>query len=134
VPCRLHPPPLDNSNYTWWRVQITQLLPLLQVSLVQTFFSAPCSQTPSLNIRDQVSHPYRTTGKIVVLYILIFQLFVKQTRRQKVLDWMVASITGIQSPLNLILMVTIVSKYLKCDTFSYDLFPTLISRFWSAFW
>jgi hypothetical protein len=22
----------------------------------------------SLNVRDQVSHPYRTTGKIVVLY------------------------------------------------------------------
>jgi hypothetical protein len=26
----------------------------------------------SLNVRDQVSHPYRTTSKIIVLYILIF--------------------------------------------------------------
>jgi hypothetical protein len=26
----------------------------------------------SLNIRDQVLRPYRTTGKIIVLYILIF--------------------------------------------------------------
>jgi hypothetical protein len=25
-----------------------------------------------LNIRDQVSHPYRTTGKIILSYILIF--------------------------------------------------------------
>jgi hypothetical protein len=25
-----------------------------------------------LNVRDQVSHPYRTTGKIIVSYILIF--------------------------------------------------------------
>jgi hypothetical protein len=29
----------------------------------------------SLNVRDQVSHPYRTTGKIIVLYILIFMFF-----------------------------------------------------------
>jgi hypothetical protein len=26
----------------------------------------------SFNVSDQVSHPYKTTGKIVVLYILIF--------------------------------------------------------------
>jgi hypothetical protein len=25
-------------------------------------------------VRDQVSHPYRTTGKIIVLYTLIFVL------------------------------------------------------------
>jgi hypothetical protein len=25
-----------------------------------------------MSLRDQVSHPYRTTGKIVALYILIF--------------------------------------------------------------
>jgi len=28
----------------------------------------------SLNISDQFSHPYKTTGKIIVLYILIFKL------------------------------------------------------------
>jgi len=27
----------------------------------------------SLNVSDQVSHPYKTTGKIMVLYILIFK-------------------------------------------------------------
>jgi hypothetical protein len=26
----------------------------------------------SLNVSDQLSHPYKTTGKIIVLYILIF--------------------------------------------------------------
>jgi hypothetical protein len=26
----------------------------------------------SLNVRDHVSHPYRTTGKITVLYIVTF--------------------------------------------------------------
>jgi len=37
----------------------------------------PCSHNlilcSSLNVCDQVSHPYKTTGKIIVLYILIFK-------------------------------------------------------------
>jgi hypothetical protein len=41
--------------------------------------SASCSQTPSVYVspfvRDQISHPYRTTGKIIVLCILIFKFF-----------------------------------------------------------
>jgi hypothetical protein len=36
-------------------------------------FSNTLSLCSSLNIRDQVSHPYRTAGKIV-LYILIFMV------------------------------------------------------------
>jgi hypothetical protein len=35
-------------------------------------FSNTISLCYSLNIRDEVSHPYKTTGKIIVLYILIF--------------------------------------------------------------
>jgi hypothetical protein len=38
-----------------------------------TFFAL--SLCSSLNVRDHVSHPYRTTGKIVVLYILIIMFF-----------------------------------------------------------
>jgi hypothetical protein len=41
-------------------------------SLISTLFSNTLSLFFSLNIRDQVSHPYRTKGKIVVLYILIY--------------------------------------------------------------
>jgi hypothetical protein len=43
--------------------------------LLNTLFSNTLSLCSSLNIRDQVLHPYRTTGKIIVLYILIFMLF-----------------------------------------------------------
>jgi hypothetical protein len=43
------------------------------------FFSTLLSNTPSLcpslNVRDQVSHPYGTIGKIIVLYVLIFKFF-----------------------------------------------------------
>jgi hypothetical protein len=71
----------------------------------------PCSKYPpplfsyifslcsSLNIGGHVSHPNRTTGKIIVLYILIFKFFWQQMRRQNVLDRMVASITKIKFPL-----------------------------------
>jgi hypothetical protein len=36
-------------------------------------FSDTLSFLSSRNISDQVSHSYTTTGKIIVLYILIFQ-------------------------------------------------------------
>ena len=41
--------------------------------LLYTLFSNTFSLYSSLNVRDQVSHPYKTTGKITFLYILIFK-------------------------------------------------------------
>jgi hypothetical protein len=35
-------------------------------------FSNTLNLCSSLSVRDQVSHPYKTTGKIIVSYILIF--------------------------------------------------------------
>ena len=43
--------------------------------LVSTLFSDTLSLHSSLNINDQVSHPYDTTGKITALYIWIFSYF-----------------------------------------------------------
>ena len=40
--------------------------------LPNTIFSNTLSFLSSLNVSDQASHPYKTTGKIIVLYILIF--------------------------------------------------------------
>jgi hypothetical protein len=40
--------------------------------LLNTLFSNSISLCSSLSVRDQVSHPYRTTGKIIVFYILMF--------------------------------------------------------------
>ena len=41
--------------------------------LLNTLFSNTLSLCSSLNVSDRVSHPYKTTGKIIVLYILIFK-------------------------------------------------------------
>ena len=36
-------------------------------------FSNTLNFLPSRNVSDQASHSYKTTGKIIVLYILIFK-------------------------------------------------------------
>ena len=40
---------------------------------LKTIFSNTISLLSFLNASDQVSHPYKATGKIIVLYILIFK-------------------------------------------------------------
>ena len=46
---------------------------LSQNSLLSTLFSNTLCLCSSLNVSDQVSHPYKTTGRIIVLYILILK-------------------------------------------------------------
>ena len=43
-------------------------------TFLSTLFSNTLSLRSSLSVRDQVSHPYRTTGNIIVLYIWFFYL------------------------------------------------------------
>jgi hypothetical protein len=54
----------------------------------------------SLNVRDQVSHPYRQSYSLV--HSNVYISYWQQTGRQKALDWMVARIVRIESPLNLL--------------------------------
>ena len=46
---------------------------LLGPNILNTLFSNTLSLRSSLNVSDQVSHSYTTTGKIIVLYVLIFK-------------------------------------------------------------
>jgi hypothetical protein len=43
--------------------------------LLSTLFNNTLSLCSSLNVRDQVSHPHKTTGKIMILHFLIFMYF-----------------------------------------------------------
>jgi len=61
--------------------------------LLSTMFSKTLSLRSSLSMSDQVSHPYQTTSKIIVLYILILYVFGWQTGRQKILHRLIVSIT-----------------------------------------
>jgi hypothetical protein len=82
-----HHPLLHKCDYTWRRIQIMRLVlssflhPPVTLSLfspyisLNTLFSSTLSPCSSLNVRDQVSHPHRTTGKIIGLYIQIYKVF-----------------------------------------------------------
>jgi hypothetical protein len=69
-------PWLEQSCHIWRRVRVIRLF-VMQFSpssyhfirldpyiLLKTLFSNTFSVCISLNIRDQVSHPYKTTGKL----------------------------------------------------------------------
>ena len=49
-------------------------LSILGPNILNTWFSNTLSLHSSLNVSDQVLHPYKITSKIVVLYILIFKV------------------------------------------------------------
>jgi hypothetical protein len=77
-----HPPWFNHPNNIKWRSSsLCSFLhdPSSSVLgpniLLNNLFSKTLSLCSSLKVRDQVSHPYRTTGKITVLYILIFMFF-----------------------------------------------------------
>jgi hypothetical protein len=74
----LHSLPIsfNRSSYTWRRVQVMKLvmqfsasscqfLPLRQNILLSTLFPNTLGLCSSLNVRDQVSHPYRTSELLV---------------------------------------------------------------------
>jgi hypothetical protein len=46
-------------------------IPLSPNILLSTLFSDTLTLCSSLNVRNQVSHPYKNAGKIIVLYVLI---------------------------------------------------------------
>jgi hypothetical protein len=63
--------------------------------LLNTLFSNTLSLCSSLNVRDRVSQPYKTTSRI--MFFVYFNLYVprQQAGGQKTLNRLVASITRI---------------------------------------
>jgi hypothetical protein len=76
-----------------------------------------------VDVRNQVLHPYKNTGKFVVLCILIFK-FQAAGEKTQVLNWMVIRITQIQSAVNFLLIYILIcycySQVQHFTTFSKD--------------
>ena len=70
--------------------------------LLNTLFSDILSLCFSLNVSDQVSHTYKTTDKIILIYVNRY-IFWYQEGRQKILHRMIASIPWLLSALNFFL-------------------------------
>jgi hypothetical protein len=93
MPFPSHPPLLDRYNYTWRRVQITKLL-VMQFSLhlsslfapnilLSTLFSITLSPCSLINVRDQVSRPYKIRDKVIVaIYVGCYK-----SQRSTVFAW-----------------------------------------------
>ena len=64
--------------------------------LINTMFSYTLSFLSSRNVNDQVSHPYKTTGKIIVLYILMFIFLDINLEDKRCRYRMIASISWIK--------------------------------------
>ena len=93
--------------------------------LLSTLFSNTLSLRSSLSVMDQVSHPYKTTGKITVLYIFIFKFLVSKLEDSRFCtEWQQAF-----PEFNLLLLssrmglwfVKAVHKHLNSSTISKDL-------------
>jgi len=70
-------------------------------TLLNTVFSNNLSLRSSLNVGDQISHPYQTRIKIIPSSVYLnLHIFGKQTGRQKILHRMITNIPWLQSALN----------------------------------
>jgi hypothetical protein len=95
--CPSHPPWPDHSNHTMQRAQLKKLLPLgssCSQRTTQLGTADRGSPWPSQNCDSYInipwsqtyrSHSYRTTGRIIVLYSLIFMFF--DSRREDRRFW-----------------------------------------------
>ena len=106
--------------------------------LVNTLFSNTLSLHFSVNLSDQVSRPYKTTGKIIVIYISVFKSVDSKLEDKRLCtEWQQAF-----PDFNLLLISSwiefwffkVVPKYLNSSTLPNELLSIFILWLRPAFW
>jgi len=81
-----------SANHLAPRYTVSSItLSLLGSNILNTMFSNALGFLSYRNVSDQVSHPYKTTGRIIVLYVLIFKFLDSNLEDKKVLHQTIAS-------------------------------------------
>ena len=148
MPRLFHSSRFYHPNNIWWAVQIIKLL-IMQFSPLPCYLVPLRSKYspqrsilkhPQPTFLSQCEHPSFTPTQnkwqnYTSVYLYIFR---QQTGRQKILQRMIARISGLQSVLNFFLngisMRYGVPKYLKFSTLSKELLPFFILWLRPAFW
>ena len=95
--------PTMSEEYRSWSSSLCNFLHSLYTSshldphILNTLFWNTLSLRSSLNVSDQVSHSYKTAGKIIVLYVLIFIFWDSKMEGKRILHRIIASIPWLQS-------------------------------------
>jgi hypothetical protein len=102
--CPSHPPWLDHSNYIWRRVQIMKLPTMQFFSSLLLFASKHSLHHPVMRLPQAMFLPWYQRPSFTpiqnyrqIYNCVCFNLYVcrQQTRRQRVLNWMMASILAV---------------------------------------
>jgi hypothetical protein len=95
---------LSTSLYSFLHSLVTSS-PLGSNILLYTLFPNTLSLSFSFSVNDQVSYSLKTTGRIVVLYILIFMFLDSKLEDKSCLHRMIANFLRLQSALNFFLSI-----------------------------
>ena len=139
----------DHPNNIWWVVHFIKVLIMSFSPLPYYLVLFKPKYSPQhpilkhlqpmfLNVSDQVSHPYKTTGKIIFPFILIFIVLNSNLEDNRFcIEWWQAF-----PDLSLLLIcswsefwfVKVVHKYLNCSTLSKELLSIFILLRLPACW
>jgi hypothetical protein len=94
---------ISSSICTFPHFSVTSYVLGLNHFLLNNIVSVTLSLRFSLNVSNQVTHTYKTTGKFVILYALIFIFLKMIAGRQKIVYGIIASVPLLQSHFNFFL-------------------------------